>query len=227
MLDRAWLQTAVLVMGLAAACQSVAASPPHPDVLDNAETAMCSADLRAKGALAAAQSARANTSPVTHFGGQPIDDPARRAFLRRELNDRVAAAQEGMARDAREEIALQQSQYRRLTGREFNLSLCAGGALRNTHGAAARAKQQSEMDAHAALRQRALADGERYRQDQIGMSSACGYRKVAESIKDRPPRQAAQVISPESLQSMKLASEQYLSAYRREHGKEFDFSKCR
>ena len=112
---------------------SANAAEPDPDTLDNAETNICAAQARLRAAMAGALEARAAPVPVEQLSGQKIADPGRRALLQQQLDSSIANAQEGLVNDARRDLLRYQSEYKSLTGTEFNAALCSGTLPRTTH----------------------------------------------------------------------------------------------
>ncbi|MGH8265626.1 MAG: hypothetical protein ACRET4_19280 [Steroidobacteraceae bacterium] len=127
-----------LALGLVLAfAEGAGAAEIDPGVLDDAETNVCAAHSRLQQAMAAASEARSKSIPVEQLGGQPIDDPARRAFLEKSLTGIAVGAQDSLVKNSRDELARYQSEYTHLTGAEFDTALCRGGVWRNTHREAA------------------------------------------------------------------------------------------
>jgi hypothetical protein len=197
-------------------------TPPSASELDNAEANICMAHSRLQGSVAAAVQDSRQSIPIEQLAGR-IDNPMSRAQMQRELDNRVRQAQDQMVETNRRDLVRYQSEYRQLTGREFDTAQCDGVRVRVTHQLREQQQRQVAMSAQTARMSQALAAGEAYRQADIHMSEACDAKKAL----DVPPQAAARLFPPGYVEKSRQVYSQFVSSYQREHGAPFDAARCR
>lgn len=213
---------AALIAATGLAEPLMAASPSSSD-LDNAEARVCGANVALKNAAAATERDKNQSFPMDGIA-HGATDPARRAFLQREMDSRVRAAQQSIADSARSDLLRSQSDYRLLTGREFDTGLCDGGRVRVTHAMLDQDRREAEQAAFSVKMKQVLAQGEAYRQAEAQRSDACSAKLALELDAKR----AAMLFPPGYQEKSRQVYDDYLRAYQREHGKPFDpVSGCR
>jgi hypothetical protein len=202
--------------------QSAGAAPPGASELDNAEANICSANARLQGSIAAAVQDSRQSIPIEQLAGR-IEDPVSRARLQRELDSRVKQAQAQMVETNRRDLVRYQSEYRQLTGRDFDTGQCDGARVRVTHAQREQQQRQVAMNVQTARMSQVLAAGEAYRQADIRMSEACDAKKAL----DVPPQAAARLFPPGYVEKSRQVYGEFVSSYQREHGAPFDPARCR
>jgi hypothetical protein len=202
--------------------QAARAAPPGASELDNAEANICMANARLRGSVAAAVQGNRQSIPIEDLAGR-IDNPVSRARLQRELDSQVRQAQQQMVETNRRDLVRYQSEYRQLTGTEFNTAQCDGARVRVTHAVREQQRRQVAMAAQTTRMAQVLAAGEAYRQADIRMSAACDARKAL----DVPPQAAARLFPQGYIEKSRQVYGEFVSSYQREHGAPFDPSRCR
>ena len=196
--------------------------------LDELETRICSGVDGLRRATAAAAELRRAPVPgqqvadVQQMTG-PIDDARRRAFLQQQLNQRMLGAQESIVTSTRQELQQNQDEYRRATGRDFQVRDCVPGQIRTTHVQREQARQEAEQQETSAMMARVLAEGDRLREIVVRDREACEAKRIL----DMPAQEAARLHSPARVSTARREYAEFLDAHQKFYKRPFDPSRCR
>jgi len=187
-----------------------------PDQLDGAEDNVCGASSRLAGARAGL--AEKDTLPVEQLAG-PIDDPRRREFLQQKLDAGLESAQKSIVASQANDLARYQSEYKRMTGAEFNVALCGDTQRRIKRREAWESRRREEaLQKHADLVVSSEGDGIR---------AICREKETM----DGPPKDRAQAFTAEQLKDIqdggRAAYVRLVASYERSHHKRFEPALCR
>lgn len=211
---------AIVASILVSMCISPAGAAPPLDGgrLDDVEGGICRETSGLKRAIAGAEEVRRESARLAQRMGRGDETEQRQAFLRNEIAQRAVGAQDQIVADTRRSLLSYQGEYRRLTGKEFDLSLCNGSTVRVTHAMQAQQQKEQEWQANVAMTSRVLADGEAYRQALI----ACEDWKIMQQ-----PAETVERWRPGYMQEARGRFSAFSSDYQRKNGKPFDPKSCR
>jgi hypothetical protein len=206
-----------LTLALAPMSESIAGEAEvSPDVLDELEQRICSADQNWTNA--SQELARGQQMPVEAVTGQSISDPRRREYLQQRLDAVLTGAQKSIVAEHRRQLDDSQQQYRALVGHEFDLSLCGQADRRMKRREAWEARRQETELQQQADR---LAGS-----DTSMVSAACRELTI---LKGPPPEARAAFRESDVQYWQARAKENYerLSrSYEARTGSRFDPARC-
>jgi hypothetical protein len=209
--------SAIIVGGCFVQAAAVAAPASMPG-LDDVSQSICSDTVRLARSQAGEENARRENARNAQQLNRGDEAEQRRAFLAVEVGKRALAAQQQISQETRNSLMNNKAQYRRLTGRDFDPSLCNGAQLRITEMARVQQQKEQELEAHREVRNKALADGEAYIQAQI----ACADWKMLQL-----PEESAERAQPGAQAEARVRFAAFSSDYRRKNGRPFDAASCR
>ena len=211
------LASAIIVAGCLAHATAAAAPGSMPG-LDDVSQSICSDTVGLARGQAGVESARRENARNAQQLGRGDEAEQRRAFLAVEVGKRALAAQQQIVEETRSSLMNNKAQYRRLTGREYDPSLCNGAQLRTTEMARVQQQKEQELEAHREVRNKALADGEAYIQAQI----ACADWKMLQL-----PEESAERAQPGAQAEARVRFASFSRDYQRKNGRPFDTGTCR
>ena len=200
---------------VASASGSPSAKELSPEELNNAEDNVCRASngvRRASEALV-----EMGSLPVEQLAG-PITDARRREFLQQHLDEGLISAQRGIVESQQKDLVRYQAEYRRMTGSEFNTSLCGDTQRRiKRQEVWETQRREAELRKHADKVVSNEADGVRAickeKQAMQGPSKELLHHWTADQVKDIQERGRAEYTL-------------LVASYERSYNKRFDPANC-
>lgn len=211
----------VMVFGLivSAASLQLSASPAADGArLDSVEGEICSHSLRLNRAVAGAAQMRRDIARDAQQMGRGDETEQRRAFLQQEISKRALGAQDQIVAETRSQLLSNQAEYRRLVGKDFDVSQCDGGRVRVTHAMRAQEQQERDWQAGKNMRDKVMAD----RETNLQAVLACDDWKTLQQ-----PTEKMERFRPGYQAEARARFTAFTNDYRLKNGKAFDTARCR
>jgi hypothetical protein len=210
-----WVTTTIVVV--CCVMPVTAAFAVDEETLDGMETGICRENSGLERAVAGADQMRRESAEAQQQRGRGSEDEQRRAFLQNEFIKRAIGAQDQIVAESRAALQSRQAEYLRRVGRNFDTTQCDGGQLRVSRAARLQEKKEKEWEDTKAMMNKALADGEAYRQAQIACEDWKILQRPAEEIERWRPGYQAEARARYGA---------FAGEYQRKTGKPFDVTRC-